>query len=54
MRYFTVLLLAARAVAVPIVTDERSNVTYNGIIRNDLDVFLGIRYRQLLNAQGDS
>lgn len=44
MRAYIQLLLAVCAVAVPIVLDEHSNVTYKGIMRNNLDVFLGIKY----------
>lgn len=44
MRGYISLLLVVCAVAVPVVVDESSNVTYRGITRNNLDVFLGIKY----------
>lgn len=34
------------ALAEPTVVDQHSNVTYQGFVRNDIEVFLGIRYAE--------
>ena len=44
MRQILFALLASSALSTPIAVDSRNNVTYNGLTRNDLDVFLNIRY----------
>lgn len=47
MKYFTpvkVLSLLGLVQLSPIVVDKRNNITYHGVVRNGLEVFLGIRY----------
>ena len=46
MRHFIFALLACCALSTPVVFDSRNNVTYNGLTRNGLDVFLNIRYAE--------
>lgn len=49
MKFFTLvttLLLSSRIDAAPTVVDSRSNVTYHGLSRNGIDIFLGIPYGQ--------
>lgn len=45
------ILLAVLTNAAPTVVDSRNNVTYNGITRNTLDLFLGIPYGQDTGGQ---
>lgn len=44
MLVFVIALLASCVLSAPTVIDVRNNVTYKGLTRNGLDVFLGIRY----------
>ncbi|KAK5091825.1 hypothetical protein LTR70_006355 [Exophiala xenobiotica] len=46
MLVFVVVLLASFALSAPTAIDSQNNVTYNGLTRNGLDVFLGIRYAE--------
>ena len=40
----TIFMLSGHAVAAPTVVDSQNNVTYHGVERNGIDIFLGIRY----------
>ena len=41
---FTILVLGSNALAAPTAVDSQNNVTYHGVERNGIDIFLGIRY----------
>jgi len=46
MRIFLIAFLAHCSLSHPTVLDSRNNVTYNGLARNGLDVFLNLRYAE--------